>query len=187
MQGGQSTLPNIRTSEATPISEKELVLLLLRVANELASGDQKSHTRSGIAVSTLFDILFERHFISPFSSARRTSTPSDRILDCLLCMCNEGFTEVQRTRRDELVDLILVPVTFLHLRYSRSDDAEKGLSFVEAALGSFVAQWQSEVQFIKWTPMPWSARSQKEGIPPPTASFDGEYSVPSMLCVLTQS
>ena len=37
-----------------------------------------------------------------------------------------------------------------------------------------IGEWRLRVEYMEWTPMPWSERSQREGIPPPAELFTRE-------------
>ncbi|KAI0754614.1 hypothetical protein C8Q80DRAFT_1226746, partial [Daedaleopsis nitida] len=178
-----SQLPSIllaRDYIPRSISMDELTAIIRIAANDF-SRDRLAVDNPGVAFQTLINILLERHFLLTHlgSAQPNKRNEAEMILDLLIWFGEEGLGDVAQstTHEDAFRQLFS-----LSLRDTAADvtSRQDSYAFTIDFCKSLAASWRPErdaCREMQFSPMPWSAHSRDEGIPPPITSYDEQAPV----------
>ncbi|KAI0754562.1 hypothetical protein C8Q80DRAFT_374440 [Daedaleopsis nitida] len=162
-----------------PLTLDELETLIRDAAHDFSLARNVSK-QPGAGLLTLIDVLADQYLVSALSLPSSSQSEPNALVTFLTCVCDEGFSgELLAKHQDAyrtLLDLSLPDASGTYPRIHEDSD-----TFTREFCKILAPLWSAE----KWirsktesSPMPWSARSLKEGIPPPPGSYDVQAPTP---------
>ncbi|KAI0754569.1 hypothetical protein C8Q80DRAFT_374934 [Daedaleopsis nitida] len=164
-----------------PSYDELIILVRGAVRDSLQEG---ATDQIGSAFQALLNVLYERYFLST-----QLSLPSDqgrdvdRMIGFLLDICQDSSHGSSR-RPDVCVSrtalqALVGPLITQAAEARSSVEGDKQLLSLDSFYATLVVRWESILKSREttWSPMPWSAQSLKQGIPPPPEAFDYKAAV----------
>ena len=123
--------------------------------------------------------MFDRFFFITHVSTTEDLPHPHPLFDCLICLTEPVWQAIPSHAHTLRFLFDLLQDVAEDTRYRTRDPSEKASAFIHAFDGELTKAWQHEKDMrlsrTTHSPMPWSARSRWEGIPPPPASFEGVF------------
>ena len=170
--------PVIQRSSLAVLEEARVLVMLVHNAVQQFSARRQT---SRPDFCTLVNILFDHHFRSTLIAPTTSDDPkSQALIDCLLYVCDRDLHEAIRTYELELgylsIQCTTLPEPPVDCDHDGGDEAccRLFVQFCAALKAAYNEAKQLRLGRAATSPMPWSAKSRKTGIPPPPGSFDGK-------------